>query len=346
MFDLKSLEIEKDVVRQLEQALETYLGFDHVVAVENETVAFRACLERFQQDDEVFCSPVATHALHRALSELSLKSLYTDLRLDATTETRFLERQLTEKSKCFVLSHYQGVSSSVEDVQNFCAQHKLSFVEDATHSFYQYKKSSAKIVVFSLDSLIDSQIAQGAFIATDDLSLAQTLRSRVQGGYQKRKNWNYDLLNKDKNVQLSVLNAHFALKHLEGVVEKKQKVQKIQMQYKETLSGVKLLTLPAQNNLSSERSFSVILDPSLFCPKEDIYSELLDAGIAVKVGLKPVYKTKAFLDESVQLFGVEEIYKGILLLPIDSEMSESNVRIVIETFKEILDKYAYRGCSF
>ena len=343
---LEALDIDKDALVDLEKGLASYLGYAHVIAVESEDVAFTMCFDQFNEDDEVFCSPLSTLALHRSLSKMSLNPQYTDIKLDATTETRFLERQLSEKSRCFVLSHYQGVCSSSENVQKFCSQNALTFVEDATQFFYQHVKSSAQMVVFSLGSLIDGHIEKGAFIATDDGSLAKMLHLKVQGGYQKSKNWNYDLLNRDANVQLSLLNAHFALKYLEEIVVKEQKIQKIQTLYREALSGVKLLTLPSQNNLSSETSFPVILEPALFCAKEDIYSELLDTGIKVEVGLKSIYKTKIFLDEKVQLFGVEEVYKGILLLPIKCDMSEKDVTRIVRIFKEILDKYAYRGCSF
>jgi len=343
---LKALEIDESIVEDLEKGLASFLGYAHVIAVESEAVAFMTCLDPFKKEDEVFCSPFAPLALHRTLYKASLKPKYTDSKLDGTTETRFLERQLSEKSRCFVLSHYEGIYSSVENVQKFCHQNKIFFIEDATQSFPQYKKSAAQVLVFSLSGLIGSAIAQGAFIATDDDSLAVAFRLKAQGGYRKRKNWNYELVNNDENVQLSALAAYFALQHLDALNLKKKKRETVYTLYREALSEVKLLSLPSQKNLSTLNHFPVFLDPALFCPKEDIYNALLEKGIAVEVGLKPVYKTAAFLDASVQLFGADEIYKGVLLLPLSSEMTEDEVLNVVSIFKTILEQFAYRGCSF
>ena len=348
MFDVKGLniQIKSDVMTLLEKALADDLGYAHVVVVRSEEDAFKICLEPSFDKKEVFCSPLATLSLHRTLYKQSLSPIYTDLKLDATTESRFLERQLSEKSSYFVLSHYQGVCTPTREIQLFCQQNNLFFIEDATQAFHKNEKSGASVTVFSFKHLLNSAVVPGAFVATDDAALASKLRLRAQGGYQKSKNWNYDLVLPDGNVQPSILSAQVILNALVEQGSDNEATQKIQMLYREALADSKMFTLPFQENLSSTAYFPVILSPALFCPKEDIYSELLALDIAVEVGLKPIYRTTAFLDESVHLFGVEEVYKGIILLPITREMSENDVRRIIETFKEVIDKYAYRGCSF
>ena len=348
MEDLNSLnpKINKKVLIRLEQQLGKYLKYTHVIAVESEEVAFKMSFEALDLTGEVFCSPLAPLSLHRSLSLLKLRPRYLDVTLDARIETRFLERQLTDESSCLVISHYHGILSDAGYFQQFCQGKDLILIEDATQSFSPGLKSGAEIVVFSLEGLLPRGIAKGAFIATDNTLLAEQLRVKVAGGYEKRKNWNYELLTHEENVQLSGLTAHFSLENLSAIDLHNETIRKIQKNYIMGLADSKMLSLPSIEHLSVSTFFPVILAPALFCPKEDIYRELLEAGVSVEVGLKPVYKTVAFLDESLQMFGAEEVYKGILLLPIDSAMSEDAVLNVVKILKKILNKYEYRGCSF
>ena len=346
MFNLKSIEIAQEAVVHLEIALAKHLGYKYIIALKDETLAFQLSLETLSPKAEVLCSPLASLSLHRTLCKLSLQPKYIDYKLDATLETRFLQRQLSQQSKCMILSHYQGVITPSEPVQEFCHQHQLILIEDATQALHQHTKSGAVAALFSLNSLLGNDLIPGGVIATDDEQLAEKLSVKVRGGYEKRKNWNYDIINCEPNLQLSIFHANIALKCLETINSDNQKIRHLQTRYQDALSDVKMITLPKQNNLSLERYFVVFLDPALFCPKEDIYNELRNAGIMVEVGLKPIYKTTAFMDESLHLFGAEELYKGVMLLPLHPNMSVGDITHIVNTFKKILDTYTYRGCSF
>lgn len=123
-------------------------------------------------------------------------------------------------------------------------------------------------------------------------------------------------------------------------------MQNIHQLYFEALSHIRLITLPTQEALLPQPYFPIFLTPALFCPKEDIYLALIEAGISIEVGNKPIYKTTAFLDEKISRFGVEEVYRAQFLLPAHPNMSEEDVKFVIETVRSVLETFAYRGCSF
>jgi UDP-4-amino-4,6-dideoxy-L-N-acetyl-beta-L-altrosamine transaminase len=123
-------------------------------------------------------------------------------------------------------------------------------------------------------------------------------------------------------------------------------VKEIQNIYLDRLSSNRLVELADAAHLLPNHLFPVALIPALFCPKEDIYAALLEAGVPVEVGNKPIYKTTAFKDEALSLFGAEEVYKAQLLLPSHHLMSLEEAASVIEIFERILENYGYRGCSF
>ena len=73
---------------------------------------------------------------------------------------------------------------------------------------------------------------------------------------------------------------------------------------------------------------------------------LRENGVPVQVGNKPIYRTTAFRDETLSLFGAEEVYKAQILLPSHHLMTLDEAAFIIKTFESILEAYGHRGCSF
>jgi UDP-4-amino-4,6-dideoxy-L-N-acetyl-beta-L-altrosamine transaminase len=133
---------------------------------------------------------------------------------------------------------------------------------------------------------------------------------------------------------------------LTDIDQREEAMKKIQTIYLDRLSSNRLIELPNASALVANPLFPIALVPALFCPKEDIYEALVDAGIPVQVGNKPIYKTTAFKDETLSLFGAEEVFKAQLLLPCHHLMTADDANLVVETFINVLETYSYRGCAF
>lgn len=338
--------LSADTAGQLESSLATYLGYKEVIALQSTDDAFSLALSILEEKSGILCSPNAPISFYRALRQHDLQAEYCDLRLDGTLETRFFAKTKTPQSRALLLSHNHGFISDPAETRLFTQKSGLTFIEDATQAFGQREKSGAALAVYSLDALVPSSIATGAFIATDDISLGASLRQTAQGGCEQKKFWNYDLINTDRDLRLSPLTAQLALKALHEIEEWTQRVKEIQNIYLERLASNRLIERSEAANLLPHHHFPVALVPALFCPKEEIYAALLDAGVPVKVGNKPIYKTTAFKDETLSLFGAEEVYKAQLLLPSHHLMSLEEAASFIDVFENILENYGYRGCSF
>ena len=330
----------------LETKLSRQTGYKEIILVESLQSAFYIALSTLPKKKSLLCSPNAPLELFFALHQLHINTEYCDLKLDGTIESRFLERSLNDKSGAIMLSHHYGISSDVEKVKILCPQKELIFLEDASQSFYNRNKSGASIVIFTLNTLIDPDLAEGAFLATDDPELACTLRALVTGGYQQTKLWNYDLLTPQPKRHLNKILIDHALKKVDVLQADAQKIALLQQLYLKELQSNKLIELPEKEKLTPYPLFPIALVPALFCPKEGIYEALHEAGIAVQVGNKPIYKTTAFKDDTLSMFGAEEIFKAQLLLPCHRELKEEDVHFIIETLQNILETYSYRGCSF
>ena len=142
------------------------------------------------------------------------------------------------------------------------------------------------------------------------------------------------------------LTASYALTALADIGSTLAKIDAIQTLYLQKLSSNRLVELPKAKSLVAYPLFPVALVPALFCPKEDIYQALIEKGIPVQVGDKPVYKTTAFKDDTLSLFGAEEVHKAQILLPAHHLLNMDEAASVVETLESVLESYGYRGCSF
>lgn len=345
MFELAAT-LSDNGVEALEKALAAYLNYKEVILLNSVESAFSLALSNLDKGSGLLCSPNAPLALFNALHHHDLNAQYCDLKLDGTMETRFFPKCKSDRSKALLLSHNHGLLSDCKEAVRFAQEHGLTFIEDATQAFGKREKSGAELVVYALDLLIPSALAGGAFIATDNQPLAASLRRKAKGGYEKKKLWNYDLLNTSSELSLSPLTAQFALAALTELEQRVRRIEEIQNSYMEKLSSNRLIELPNSSELAADPFFPIALVPALFCPKEDIYGALLEAGVSVRVGNKPVYKTTAFKNSALSLFGAEEVFKAQILLPCHYLMTLKDAAFVVETLERVLETYGYRGCSF
>ncbi len=338
--------VSGNAVQELEKSLASYLGYREVIALNSVESAFVIALSTLEKKCGLLCSPNAPLGLFNALVQHGLHAEYCDLRLDGTMETRLFSKSVTARTSALLLSHNHGILSDAERASSFAEEQDIILLEDATQAFGKKKKSGAELVLYSLDALIPASLAGGGFIATDNDALAASLRHKARGGYVQKKFWNYDVLNTDANLTIASLTAQLTVNAMRGINEKEQRVHAIQSIYLKGLSSNRLIELPTVSGLIGAPYFQVALVPALFCPKEDIYKALVDAGIPVKVGNKPVYKTTAFKDEALSLFGAEEVFKAQLLLPAHHLMTLDDAEHVLQTVENVLETYGYRGCSF
>ena len=338
--------LQENAISKLENALADYLGYRHVIALNSVDAAFALLFSLLEKKSGVLCSPNAPVGLFSALRKHELQPRYCDLKLDGTPETRFLQKSTTEDTAALLVSHNHGQLAEMEKLGRFAKANDLLFIEDATEAFGRRISEESVLAVFDLKALIPAFAAKGGFVATDDENLAALLRQRSAGGYVQKKFWNYDIESAYDDCTMDALTAALALNTLPEIGTMQAKVREIQTFYSQSLASNRLIELPNSADLLPYPLFPVALVPALFCPKEDIYRALRENGVPVQVGNKPIYRTTAFRDETLSLFGAEEVYKAQILLPSHHLMTLEEAAFIVKTFESILEAYGHRGCSF
>lgn len=160
-----------------------------------------------------------------------------------------------------------------------------------------------------------------------DEEIGQKLELFLNGGVKKGRLWNYDLMD------VGIKNLRPPCEVARELVEESNEI----VEYlNESFKGNPYFDTLSLGSKTIKSEYPILLKPSLYCPKEDIYQELQQKGIDVKVRFKPLYRTTLVGGEYLPTS--EELYKAVLVLPLAKE--------IVDPLMEVLEKYRYRGCSF
>ncbi len=206
---------------------------------------------------------------------------------------------------------------------------------DVVHNFYESFEPDCDVVLQNHGANVGRarvfvKKGEGCVVAEffDEELFAKT-RLFLEGGIKRGRLWNYDV------VALGIKDSAKPCE-VAQLEEKIQKSNEIAAHLQERFRGNPYFDMVPMGTKTLKEEFAILLKPSLYCPKEDIYQELLAKGIEVRVRFKPLYRLRLF--EGERLDGSEEIYKALLVLPLCKEVEEP--------LMEVLQKYRHRGCIF
>ena len=212
---------------------------------------------------------------------------------------------------------------------------KLDFSAEATivHNFFESFSPKADIVFQNWgQSVGEAKVfvkkSEGCLVAEfkDEEIYAKT-KLFLEGGIKRGRLWNYDV------VALGIKDRARPCSIDENKIAKSNEVVAF---FDESFKSNSYFDTLSVGTKTLKTHYPILLKPSLYCPKEDIYQELQKRGVDVQVRFKPLYRLSLFKSEFLPVS--EELYKAILLLPLDKG--------VVEPLFEVLQKYRYRGCSF
>lgn len=344
-------------VEAFEQALCEYTGAKYAVTFNSATSALMGAYDAAQigKGDEIITTPISFVATSNMAIALDAKPIFCDIKLDGNIDERLIEKLITPRTKAIVPVDFAGKPVALKKIQEIAKKHDLLVIEDASHALGssvdgQKIGSLSDITIFSFHAIKPITTGEGGAVLTDNEEYADKLRLFRSHGIVKKQLWNSDMITMGFNYRLTDLAAALGLSQLKRLDKFIGQRNKIAAYYDERFKGHKLFqTISIPNNESSARHlYPITLIPSLQCPKEDIYSALHDKGIGVQVHYKPIHQNSFYIDTyGKQHFPVaEDFYRSELSLPCHQKMRMEDAVYIADTFLEVLEEYAIRGCSF
>ena len=350
-------------VELFEEAICQYIGAKYAVTFNSATSAllgaYAVC--DVQEDDEIITTPISFVATSNMFVALGAKPLWCDVKLDGNIDERFIERLITPKTKAIVPVDFAGKPVEIKKINEIAKKHNLLVIQDSSHAFGssidgQKIGTFADMTIFSFHAIKPLTTGEGGCVVTDNEEFAKRLRLFRSHGMIKKQLYNSDMVMLGHNFRLTEFAAalgHSQLKRLDNFLHVRDKIAKY---YDERFKGHKLFsTIKLEANTTSSRHlYPIILSPALQCPKEDIFKELQERGLGVQVHYKPIYQNSYYKEKfgeiSLHPKGTthvsDDFYRSEISIPCHQEMSMEDATFVADTFLEVIEKYAYRGCSF
>jgi UDP-4-amino-4,6-dideoxy-L-N-acetyl-beta-L-altrosamine transaminase len=344
-------------VEAFEKALCEYTGAKYAITFNSATSALMGAYASagIGKDDEIITTPISFVATSNMAIALDATPLFCDVKLDGNIDERLIEKLITPKTKAIVPVDFAGKPVALQKIQDIAKKHNLLVIEDASHalgsSIDGHKIGSiSDMTIFSFHAIKPITTGEGGAVLTDNEEYATKLRLFRSHGIVKKQLWNSDMLSMGYNYRLTDLAAALGLSQLKKLDAFIGRRNEIAAYYDDRFKGHKLFqTISIPDNESSARHlYPITLIPSLQCPKEDIFTSLHHKGIGVQVHYKPIHQNSFYIEKyGKQSFEVaEDFYRSELSLPCHQKMSMEEAVFVADTFLEVLEEYAIRGCSF
>lgn len=248
-----------------------------------------------------------------------------------------VEKVITPKTKAIIPVHLNGRMCDMEKLGEIANEHDLLIIEDAAQALgarFDGKKAGS----FGLTGCFSFYPAKmlgaagdGGIAVTHDGEIAEKIRLLRDHGYQRSTGdiLYYGYNSRLDNVQAAILDVK--LKHLPQWIERRRELASL---YHYGLSDLQELKLPP-SPLSNDRFFDVYQNYVIRAKERDkLVSHLEGSGIEILVSWpKPMHHHNALALGHLHFYlpKTEQISNEVLSLPMYPELSDEQVKIVIDT---------------
>jgi perosamine synthetase len=343
-------------VEDFEQAVASYVGAGHAVAVSNCTAALHLALVAagVGPGDEVICPSFSFIATANAIVHAGAMPVFVDI--DARTyniDAAGVERAISPRTTAIVPVDQVGLAADLRYIRELAHFHGLAVVEDAAPALgatFEDERvgSRSEITCFSFHPRKSITTGEGGMITTDDGEVAAHLRRLRSHGasisdlvrHGSGQIETYDELGfnyRMTDIQAAIGSAQIA--KLDKILADRGAAAE---RYSEMLAGDERVRPPyaPPNSRHTYQSYCVRL------PSEEartvVMAELAQQGIATRRGVMAIHLEPLYRGwfPSYSLPITEQATRETMLLPLYAGMSVSEQDCVVDALQRALDKVA------
>lgn len=344
-------------VEEFEEAIANYVGVKYCITFNSATSALHAAYNvcGLTEGDEIITTPISFVATSNMAIALGAKPIFCDIKMDGNIDENLVEALITPVTKAIVPVDFAGKPVAINAIKAIAKKHNLLVIEDASHalgSSINHRKigSFADMTIFSFHAIKPITTGEGGAVVTDNEAFATQLILFRSHGIIKKQLWNSDMISLGHNYRLTEFAAALGLSQLHKLDRFINVRETIARYYDERFKDHKLFTTIhiETSEQSARHLYVLLLNPELHCVKEEIFTKLQSQGLGVQVHYKPIYQNSFYKERFglQRLANTENIYKSELSIPCHQKMTMEDAVHVADIVLEVIEKYAYRGCSF
>jgi dTDP-4-amino-4,6-dideoxygalactose transaminase len=343
--------------KRFEADFALYVGAQSAAAVASCTAGMALALEAagIGPGDEVITTPLTFCAtvnviIHRGAAPILADVSPDDYNLDPEE----VERRLTPRTKALMPMHYAGQPCRMDELREIARRHNLAVIEDAAHAVgARYRDrpiGSEGTAVFSFYATKNMTTGQGGMVTSTDAELLDRVRSLSLHGmsqnawrrYEARGSWYYEVTAPGYNFAMTDLQAALGLHQLRRLEEFLTRRKEIARRYTQSLGCLDEVAVPAVRPevRHAWHLYPLVLRPEhLTISRDEFIEALRERGIGTSVHFIPIhyhpYYRETFGFQTGDYPRCEEVFEGLVSLPIYPLMTDADVDSVADAVREI-----------
>ncbi|MBE5745087.1 MAG: UDP-4-amino-4,6-dideoxy-N-acetyl-beta-L-altrosamine transaminase [Clostridiales bacterium] len=350
-------------VEELERTLEKYTGAKHAVAVSNGTAALHcACLAAgIGPGDEVITTPLTFAASANCVLYCGGTPVFADVEADTyNIDPNSIREKITPKTKAIIAVDFTGQAVKNKEIREICDEFNLIFIEDAAHSIatkYNGKQvgSLADMTCFSFHPVKTITGGEGGAVLTNNdeyhkrVVLAHTHGITHDAALMEdaphEGPWYYEEIALGYNYRITDFQAALIVNQMKKLdsfaARRKEIVKKYDEAFKDVPEIIVQKEIPESDTCRHLYIVQLDLD-KLTCTRREFFDAMSAENVQCQIHYIPVYWFPYYrkLGYNKGLCPVaEQIYKGIVSIPLYPKMNDQDVADVIHAVKKVVENY-------
>lgn len=355
-------------VSEFEEALARYCGARYAVAVSSGTAALHlACLAAgLKEGDEAVTTPVTFLATPNSVFYAGAKPVFADIDYETVNiSPAEIKKRITRKTKAVLPVHFAGLPCNMKEISAIAKKNKLTVIEDACHALGAEYSSGGKwikvgscrhsdMAVFSFHPVKTIALGEGGAITTNSRKIYEKLLAlRSHGTYKDKKtaaegSWYYEMRDFGFNYRLTDIQCSLGISQLGKIDRFLGRRKRIASAYNKAFGEMgELIRVPEVESSEKKHAWHLYLLrlnlKKLSSSRKKVFDSLRRKGIDVQVHYIPVsrqpfYRKKGYGKE--KYISSEKYYKETISLPIYPGLKDQQLKYVIKTVKDVLEKAA------
>jgi len=346
-------------VKRFEQEFAAYAGAKHAIAVNSCTAALHTSLAALDigPGDEVIVPTLTFCATANVVVHLGATPVIVDVDQDFQISPDAVRQAIGPRTKAIIPVHYGGQACSLREILAIAGSRGIPVVEDAAHAAgaeYEGRKigSHGRAVCFSFYAIKNMTTGEGGMVTTDDDGLAARIRLLSLHGmsrdawkrYTEAGSWYYEILEPGYKYNMTDVQAALGihqLRRLDGFIRRRQEIAAMYDAAFSDLPGIILpRRLPGRNH--TFHLYPIRLAPGRLRVNRAVFiQELRARNIGTSVHFIPLHRHPLYRGRygyrAEQFPVAEEIYKGLVSLPLYPKMTDEDVVDVVEAVRGVVE---------
>ena len=350
-------------VDEFEKCLTTYTGAKYAAAVSNGTAALHcACIAAgIKPGDEVITTPLTFAASANCALYCGGRPVFADVNPETyNINPASIREKITDKTKAVVAVDFTGQAVENDEIRKICSEHGLIFIEDAAHAIAtKYNGHQvgtlADMTCFSFHPVKTVTGGEGGAVMTNDESFYKNLLLARSHGITHDESmmeesphegpWYYEQIHLGYNYRLTDFQSALLISQMKKLDKFSARRKEIVKKYNEAFSKIPGIIVQKEIPQSDTCRHLYIIRLNfdvLRCSRREFFDAMSAENVQCQIHYVPVYWFPYYKHlgyEKGLCPAAEEIYKGIMSIPLYPKMSDDDVDDVIHAVRKVAENY-------